>query len=214
VAFIAKSVDLAGVPESFQVWVPEQLEPPYPAVLFLHGRGESGDDNIAQLRIGLPKAVEEHPELWPFLIVCPQKRDHNVLWPSYLRVLDVILRQVEGDFSIDSTQCFLTGLSQGGNGALALVNRLRWRFAAVAALCGWADPQLAAFEFQDVPLWLFHGVKDSAVPCECSQAIERYLTLRNGHVRMSLYSEADHNCWDLAYTGRELTDWFLSHRRA
>ena len=44
----------------------------WPIILFLHGRGERGSEGMWQTQIGLPEAVRDHPERWPFVIVMPQ----------------------------------------------------------------------------------------------------------------------------------------------
>ncbi len=45
---------------------------PMPAVLFLHGSGERGDDGIQGGQIGLGAAILAHPERFPALVVLPQ----------------------------------------------------------------------------------------------------------------------------------------------
>ena len=44
----------------------------FPAVLFLHGSGERGDDGIKGGQIGLGAAILAHPERFPALVVLPQ----------------------------------------------------------------------------------------------------------------------------------------------
>ena len=60
----------------FQVYLPEEWRrddhKQWPIILFLHGRGERGSEGMWQTAIGLPSAVRDHPDRWPFIIVMPQ----------------------------------------------------------------------------------------------------------------------------------------------
>jgi predicted peptidase len=182
-----------------------------PAILFLHGSGESGSELATSKNHSLLKAVQKDPARWPFLIVVPQKLDSWILWPHYRAHVDGILEAVEKEFPTDPKRRYLTGLSQGGNGSFVLAKGLRWRFAAVAPVCGWGDPMLARETLSDVPLWIFHGDADPVVPCECSRAIVAALGTKHPSLKYSEYAGVDHNSWDRAYAEEELPKWLLRH---
>ena len=119
---------------SYRVRVPDGPGP-HPALLFLHGHGESGTDNEAQLRVGLPPVAHRY-ERW--LIVAPQKPTFPDLWPVYGDDLARILNEVAAEHDLGERRA-ITGLSRGGHGALRLARELPWTFGAVAAVCGWGD---------------------------------------------------------------------------
>lgn len=198
----------------YQVYVPPLPSVgPLPTILFLHGMGESGDDNVAQINQGLGKALVAHPERWPFLAIFPQKLDPIVLWDGYVRMLDEILAEVEANYPVDFRRLYLTGLSQGGNGTLILARRLRWQFAAAVPICGWCDPRQATVELGATPTWLFHGDKDQAVPVSAALVLQDYFKGDPAEHRTTIYEGVDHNSWDPAYAEPELPEWLLSHRR-
>ena len=66
----------AGPRYRYQVYVPEEWRrddhKQWPVILFLHGRGERGSEGMWQTQIGLPQAIRDHPERWPFIVVMPQ----------------------------------------------------------------------------------------------------------------------------------------------
>ena len=74
--FLNRTLDLHGITYRFQVYLPEDFRRDdrrqWPIILFLHGRGERGAEGMWQTEIGLPEAVRDHPERWPFIIVMPQ----------------------------------------------------------------------------------------------------------------------------------------------
>jgi predicted peptidase len=208
--FEKRVIDHRGANRSYKVYVPT-VAPPYPAIVFLHGFGESGEDGEVQAKVGLGEAIEKSPEEWPFLVLFPQKKDHGVLWPGYRGLVDDVLAQAEKEFPIDRTRTYLTGLSQGGNGTLTLARSLRWKFAAVAPICGWADPFTAAQDLAETPTWLFHGDADGAVPVEASVAVARLLERFGGDVKLTVYPGVGHDSWTQAYQEAGLARWFLSH---
>ena len=74
--FLNRTIELHGIAYRFQVYLPEEWRrddhKQWPIILFLHGRGERGAEGMWQTQIGLPEAVRDHPERWPFIIVMPQ----------------------------------------------------------------------------------------------------------------------------------------------
>lgn len=199
---------------NYRLYVPPGYDgSPCPSILFLHGRGESGSDNVRQTETGLGAAIRQAPEKWPFLVVMPQKLDPEILWPAYASHLDAVLQDVESAFTVDGQRCYLTGLSQGGNGTFALAAHLRWRFAAVAPVCGWADPMQVAWDLRATPTWIFHGDADPVIPASASRAIADFMPRHGGgQPKMTIYPGVDHNSWDRAYQEEKLAEWFLSHR--
>lgn len=195
----------------YLVWAPPGIEGPLPAILFLHGRGESGSDLDRLGQHGLLQAAAANPMDWPFLIIAPQKADPHQLWPWYHHLVDEVLYDVEANFDIHPTKRYLTGLSQGGNGTFELARRLRWNFAAIAPICGWADPIRAQFELHRIPVWAFHGSDDTVILPSASRVAVEFIRAGGGNARLTEYPGVGHHSWELAYADPELPRWFLEH---
>jgi predicted peptidase len=209
--FEQRRIDWRGANRGYQVFVPESRPRHFPVLLFLHGMGESGADNERQTSIGVGRAIREASSEWPFLTIFPQKSEAAVLWPGYVGLLNEILIDVETSFSVSSSQRFITGLSQGGNGTFELFNRLKWRFTAAAPVCGWADPAQVAEDARDLPMWIFHGRKDQTVPPSCSESVYDFMVARGiPNKKLTIFPQADHNSWDAAYLDSGLFEWMLS----
>ena len=216
--------------EGYQIHVPEGSGP-HPAIVFLHGYGESGEDNEAQLRIGLPTELDRYRD---FVVVAPQKPTFDDLWPVYNDLLSRILREVEAAVPLSGHRV-LTGLSQGGNGTLMLARSLPWTFAGLVAVCGWADPvpgwstlpreargarmleehadpDLLRENLGGLPLWLLHGEDDPVVPASRSREVAEALP----GTRLTLYPGVGHDSWTKAYAEPELPAWMRApgHGRA
>ena len=113
---------------------------------------------------------------------------------------------------VDRDRIYLTGLSMGGHGSWLNVAAHPDRFAAMAPVCGGGDPREADL-VKDVPIWVFHGAKDTTVPIRESYEMVEALRKVHGRVRFTVYPEAGHNSWDQAYSTDELYAWMLRQVR-
>jgi predicted peptidase len=211
--FVERHFEFRGESRCFVVYVPREYQAlrPIPAILFLHGRGESGDDGLKPLVHGVPRALLFNRKNWPFLVVIPQKPLEDRLWPEEKDFLNTVLQKIEEEFEVNPHQRYLTGLSQGGNGTFVLAKKLRWQFAAIAPVCGWCDPAVAAETLKDMPLWAFHGAKDTAVQPSGSTLAVEAIRQAGGSPKLTLYPEVGHDAWTPAYNDPELPKWLLSH---
>ena len=102
---------LHGATFHFQVYLPEDWRrddhKQWPIILALHGRGERGSDGMWQTQIGLPLAVRDHPERWPFVIVMPQCPFANY-WtdPEMLAMAMATLDQEATEFHTDPDRTY------------------------------------------------------------------------------------------------------------
>ncbi len=203
----------------------------WPLMLFLHGLGECSSDDLNKVKIhGPPKIVEGRPD-FPFVLVSPQ----SPLPPGYdpnqpaektpQQVNELVLRawkpdeliqlidHVSSKLSIDPDRVYVTGLSMGGYGTWRLAATYPERFAAAVPICGGGDPVPMAAALSRVPIWAFHGAKDTVVPLSESKNMLHYIRQAGGDVRLTIYPEAGHNAWEQTYNNQEVYDWLLAHRR-
>lgn len=181
----------------------------WPLVLFLHGAGERGDD-LDRVKVHGPPRLVEEGERFPFILISPQQPEGS--WWS-VDALTALLDQVTRDLRVDPMRVYVTGLSMGGYGTLALAAAHPERFAAIAPVCGGGDVATAT-AFRDVPTWLFHGLRDDVIPPE--RSIEMFEALRAAgapEVGLTLYPDANHDSWTRTYANPDLFDWLLRHRR-
>jgi predicted peptidase len=115
----------------------------------------------------------------------------------------------------DPERVYLTGLSYGGYGTWHLACAHPGRWAAIAPMCGGADPALApCLAERQLPIWIVQGGRDTLVKPEWIYAMANALE-EAGHrsVRLTVHEDLGHDCWTRAYAGEDLYRWFLSHRR-
>jgi len=202
-------IDVAG-PLNAVVYVPRQpVREGLPAVLFLHGRGECGTDGRRQLTHGPAKDAIEHPERWPALVVMPQKPDFDAPWSHFRSELNDLLGLVDARWRPGSHRA-ISGLSQGGRGALELGGRLDWRFDRVAAICGWVEDDSALPLLEGKNVWLFHGDQDTVVPPSGSLEVAARLRELGGEPRVTIFEGVGHDAWTPAFADGSLAAWLAA----
>lgn len=199
-------------PLSYLIYQPPGFaEEPRPLVLFLHGVGERGSDLSHVATHGIPALIERGKN-FPFVAVSPQC-PADLYWGEISDALLELLLLLDPALHIDPARIYLTGISMGGFGAFKLAACAPKTFAALVSVCGggeeaWA-PALAS-----IPTWLFHGVRDDVVPASSSQRMCAALEAEGASVKLTLYDDLGHQCWDRAYQTPELFDWLLSQKRS
>ncbi|HEY1577132.1 MAG TPA: alpha/beta hydrolase-fold protein, partial [Terracidiphilus sp.] len=230
--FLNRTLELRGVSYRFQIYVPQDWRSDdhklWPVILFLHGRGERGGEGMWQTQIGLPEAIRDHPERWPFIVVMPQCAiDHYWTDRDMLAVAMTALDRETDEFHGDPARTYLSGLSLGGYGVWELAKQYPTRWAAVAIAAGgifwsyaperWQQtatlPAQYAQAVSRTPIWLFHGADDNIVAPRQDELLYAALKAAGGHVRFWIYQGLKHDCWTRAFNEPELPRWLLMHHR-
>lgn len=184
----------------------------YPLVFFLHGAGERGDDLDVASRHGFMKHVREDGTEYPFVFIAPQC-PYKKYWGCYTESLIAFLDYICEELPIDKNRIYLTGLSMGGTGTWMLAMAAPDRFAAIAPVCGsgiyWYGEVL-----KDTPICMYHGDCDDVVPITESVNMLKSVNRHGGNAQLKICYGVEHGAWDIAYSGYELVDWFLSHKKS
>lgn len=203
-----------NVKGNYLLYLPEGYEKDtkkrWPLVMFLHGIGERGDDVSRVKSIGPPAMVAEGKQ-FPFIMVSPQCPPDS-WWGSETDVLTALLDEIEAKYRVDKNRVYLTGLSMGGYGTWALAAAQPKRFAAIAPICGGGDPK-RAYLIKDIPMWVFHGDKDSVVPLAQSQDMVNAVKAAGGKPKFTVYPGVEHDSWTVTYNNDEFWKWLLEQIR-
>jgi predicted peptidase len=202
IAVTAKLNYLLFLPESYG-----KDDKQWPLIMFLHGSGESGSDLSLVKKHGPPKIVETKRD-FPFIVVSPQSARRG--WNA--DVLAALLDEIVLNYQVDRDRIYLTGLSMGGYGTWSLAAAYPEKFAAIVPICGGGSPEDAP-QLKDLPIWVFHGAKDDAVPLKRSEEMVEAIKAAGGKVKFTVYPEAGHDSWTAAYDDPELYAWLLQQKR-
>ncbi len=219
----------------YRLLLPENFNPAkkYPVLFFLHGAGERGNNNEAQLLHGgdLLQSARMRKD-FPAIVVVPQCPAKDFWANVQIRstgerfgfqeggepgkamglLLNLIDNYREQKYA-DKDRFYIGGLSMGGMGTLEVLRRKPKVFAAAFSICG-GDHVNNVKKYKKVPLWFFHGEKDTTVPSEKSKVVVAELQrLKAKDVMLTLYPEAGHNSWDATFAEPELLPWLFGHEK-
>ncbi|MGB7345535.1 MAG: prolyl oligopeptidase family serine peptidase [Pirellulaceae bacterium] len=181
----------------------------FPLVLFLHGGGEGGDNPQKVKKNGLPKLIAEGKQ-FPFIMLAPHNPSETQHWDD--QKLIQLLDEVQSKHPVNPSRVYLTGLSRGGYGAWRLGIQNPDRFAAIVPICGGGLLPYAK-RLKQVPIWVFHGAKDTTIPISESQRMVDALKEVDGNVLFTVYPDANHDAWTQTYDNPELYKWMLEQKR-
>jgi predicted peptidase len=202
----------------------------YPLVIFLHGSGERGNDNEAQLKWGVTNfATDQSMMLHPALVIAPQCPD-KMSWSNFSRdknstemhlqstptkpmeLLIGLIHQLIRTMPVDSNRIYITGLSMGGYGTYDAIERYPNLFAAAVPVCGGGDVSKAT-SIVHMPIWIVHGAEDPAVNPLYSLDMLQALTKAGAHPGFTQYPEVGHFSWLGAYSDPLIMEWlFRQHK--
>jgi predicted peptidase len=204
-----------------------------PLVVYLHGSGGQGDDNLKQLGLGnifgtRVWLLRENQKKFPCYVLAPQS-DRG--WARYdpaklekgvyemvpgmgqgagkaLEVIDALRKEL----AIDDQRIYVMGQSMGGGGTWNMITNRPNFFAAAVSCCGSITPEDGTGSVE-TPVWNFHGDADQTVPVSISR--ERMAARRKvgGHPLSTEYAGVDHNVWEWAFTEPALVTWLFAQRR-
>ncbi len=205
----------------------------YPLVIFLHGSGERGGDNEAQLTHGADLFAANRNKV-PAFVVFPQcmagdywavenveqlANGRIFTFPerekmnTSLGLVYLLIDSLQSLYPVDASRIYVMGMSMGGKGTYELVSRRPDTFAAAIAICGGGNEAAAAKYATKTPFWVFHGEQDDVVPPALSVAMARALAKAGGNPKLTLYPDANHNSWDRAFSEPDLLNWLYSHSK-
>lgn len=224
---ILKYIQLQNKKVGYLYYKPSEIKDKAPAICFLHGAGECGDNLNNVKKHGIPYRLEQSQINFPFVVVSPQLPMSEVSWTGQFG--QVIIRQMveilKSDENVDPNRMYLTGLSLGGFGTFGYAAYRPKDFAAYAPICGGIRPYKQNVEvLKDLPIWCFHAANDIIVPVKESDEIMKALQEAGAtKIKYTRYAHCPpprgvpenrgdgHDSWTETYENQELYDWFLQH---
>lgn len=198
----------------------------YPLILWLHGKGERGEDNQKQMTLikkWLPDSLEKK-EYKSFLLApqCSEK----VMWSNYNKLaneitFDTITPEIQKSiisliddlsikYPIDTTRIYIMGISMGGFGVFDMITRYPNRFAAAIPICGGADPKQKE-KLIKTPIWAFHGEKDAVV--DKRHTIVPMEKIKDSNHVLTTYATTGHDAWNKAFKEKDLLRWMFTQEK-
>ncbi len=232
-----------GVKMPYQIYLPKNYDgiKKYPLVFVLHGAGQrlqSPDMVLKRYESATVWAKDSEKGINECIVVSPQCAEANGMgWTYFTFILDGVgpanpyeltkwgrsayklLQKIKNEYSVDLSRIYLTGVSMGGFGTFELAIEHPDEFAAIAPICGGADPERAE-ALKSTPVWLFHAADDPVVDYK-KWAVPTINALDKAQVKYNktIYKAGDvfypngHFSWTAAYADEKMRNWLFSNTK-
>lgn len=226
--------DSQGTVLPYRLYLPENYDPSkkYPSVLFIHGLGARGNDNVKQLdTMGAALLYYILNSSTDCIIVAPQCPEgsqwvasypgdagytpESVPMTAHLSAAKELLDHIVSTRPIDTDKLYVCGSSNGAGAAWDLICRYPSLFAAAIPVAGLRDGSNAsaiASQYTGTPIWTFHGTADETLSIEGTRKMVQ--AIRDAGGQAVTYTEvegADHNTiWSKAAATPGLVEWMFN----
>ena len=200
-------------------------EDTYPLILFLHGAGESGNNNTSQLIANKGATVwveSDHLERNPVYVVAPQRgNDMSFGWDT--KAVKALLDDfIAKNPSVDTDRIYVQGMSMGGMGTWQMILENPDFFAAAIPICGYvvnedyfANDNAGFVPLQYMPIWTAVAADDSAILADGTEkAVQALQAIGNKTVKYYEYLPGSvtpnpHHSWEKVYEDEEIYNWLF-----
>ena len=223
-----------GLALLYQLYIPKDLDPArhYPLILYMHSAGVRCDDN-SHIYTGEAKFLRNlecgaYRDDVIVLAPCCPKTDKWVdveRWnclefdaaalPQSRRMAAAIelFADALASLPVDRTRLSLYGMSMGGFAVWDILARYPHTFAAAIVAAGCGSPSSAA-GIADVPVQIFHGTADGAVPFESAVRMrDALIAAGDPEVKFTAFGGAGHGIWVRTADTDGLYDWLFRQKR-
>ena len=213
-------------PIHYRLFMPEQTKPDtkYPLIVWLHGAGESDDDNIRQLA-HLHNAVDyiAGKREQDFYILATQCPRDNGSWMSSksnegkgdasLTITVEIMRHLLNEYPIDPDCVTVAGLSSGGSATWEFAAHCNDVVTAMAAFSSNPPSTQTQAKLKDISIWLFNSTDDSATPIDNLRNVTARLKNQGYKIHLTEYPGASHDSWGPALREDDAFGWLLAQKK-
>lgn len=150
----------------YRLYVPEGWEgQSLPLVIWLHGGGERGDNNIAQVaanRGALNFSDATAQAAHPCFVLAPQAQDTGWDEPALYNVNSIVMQLID-EYGIDASRIYVSGCSMGGAGSKSLMYAYPDMIAGsvITANGSFTDDPAQLAILAEIPVWLITSADDS-----------------------------------------------------
>jgi len=221
--FIARTYRNGRQTMPYRLFVPSNYDKSrsYPLVIWLHGGGSAGDDNLGQISLDNKLGThfwtrKENQDKHPAFVLAPQSlgtwdSNADTEMSEELNLVIDILAVVRKDYAIDSNRLYVAGQSNGGIGVFGLITKKPGLFAAAIPLCGAGNANIAS-RAAKTAIWAFHGEKDDVIPVEHTRKMIAALKKAGGMPKYTEYKGIGHDIWEMVFKEPQLEDWLFAQK--
>ena len=213
-------------PIRYRLRMPQSTKPDqkYPLIVWLHGAGESDDDNIRQIA-HLHHALDyisgqKRDDFYVLATQCPKD---NPSWfngissegkgDAPVTITKEIMHHLLAEYPIDPDCVTVAGLSSGGSAT--------WEFAA---MCNDVVTAAAPFssnppnhsvlaKLKPVSIWVFNCTGDQGTPIEAIRNAVTQMKANGYKIFLTEYPSSSHDSWGPALRQDDAFGWLLAQKK-
>ena len=212
-----------GKKVDFLLYTPKIAKSPgreIPLILYLHGMGGSGTDNLKTLKDGhgavLHLLGENFQKFMPCYVLIPQSHNVENAWRSWATVggerplaqavhaIDTLKADIAPD--IDMRRLYLTGLSSGGMGCFDALSLFPGKFAAAVSVSGDVGyEQIGPWNVR--PVWMVFNKNDTQMCLQNVEDLKKRFTALRGELKVTELPGHNHDAWSATYSNPDFRKW-------
>ena len=124
-----------------------------------------------------------------------------------------LLELVSHEEYADNKKIYGIGASMGGYGVWQLAMSKPDVFAGIIPICG-GGMYWNAERLKNIPIWAFHGEKDTVVLVEESKKMVNAVNNLGGNATLTIYPENGHDAWSDTYENYAIFEWLLQNKQS
>lgn len=183
------------IPLPYRIYLPDDYDASkeYPLLMFLHGNGGQGSDNVRHLGAASALFSSPYSPAYDSIVVVPQCPE-GFWWRGY--TIDLVARlfdYINSMYSTDMSRQYVAGISMGGDGTWEMLNLYPEKLSAALPVAGSANvydengnlyPVGFNAEMLKVPIFIAYDTDDGYSDGEYNREVIRILR-ENGAVEVS-----------------------------
>jgi len=196
-----------------------------PLIVWLHGHGESGRDNAAQLKwLDWIFRDPSRRSQYRFYVLAPQwpKDDQADSSPSSPEsaydhdMIEAVRRMIDRTIEeerVDDSRVTVAGVSAGGNATWQIVSRFPTRFAGAVPMGSAAVNPSDIANLVQTPIWAFFSQDDPPELLASLRLRTAEVAARGGTIMLTEPQGMGHDCWTEAFRDHAILEWLLKQQR-
>lgn len=210
----------------YRLLKPEKIEQGrlYPLVVWLHGAGESDDDNVRQLahlhHILDFIAGGRKQDFYMLVTQCPKNnkswtgsQSHEGKGDAPIVVTETIMRHLIDEYPINRDCVTVAGLSSGGSATWEFAARCNDIITAMAAFSSNPPSPSTQMKLKNVSIWLFNSSDDGGTPIANLRETTDRLKNQGYKIHLTEYPTSSHDSWGPALREDDAFAWLLAQRK-